>query len=230
MDDHLGLKFSGFADRGTLDRVVVSIFWIGGLICTKVKEEATIFKVYGGAWRCVAWHLDLKFSGLVDLGPMHQFCKIFPRFAQIWMRNPRVVGNLWRRVMALLCTLFSGFCCSKSLEDFYVLIFLWNLVRSFRNLEEEMAGIVKLVAILVYIVVLTLAALTGGWLRLDLRVRREMVSHHFFCFSALNVIVYFQISVQTSLTLSAFEFAISDFELHKPLYKAIRGMHWVIQA
>ena len=29
-------------------------------------------------------------------------------------------------------------------------------------MEEEMAGIVKLVAILVYIVVLTLAALTGG--------------------------------------------------------------------
>ena len=92
-----------------------------------------------------------------------------------------------------------------------------------------MAGIVKLVAILVYIVVLTLAALTGGWLHLDLRVRREMESHHFFFF-ALNVIVYFQTSVQTSLTLSAFEFAKSDFELHKPLYKAIQGMHWVIQA
>ena len=42
-----------------------------------------------------------------------------------------------------------------------------------------------------------------------------------FCFS----IFYFQTSVQTSLTLSAFEFAKSDFELHKPLYKAIRGMH-----
>ena len=39
-----------------------------------------------------------------------------------------------------------------------------------------------------------------------------MVSHHFFCFSALNVIFYFQTSVQTSLTLSAFEFAIFDFE------------------
>ena len=47
----------------------------------------------------------------------------------------------------------------------------------------------------------------------------------FFCFSALNVIFYFQTSVQTSLTLSAFELAKSDFELHKPLYKAIRGMH-----
>ena len=34
----------------------------------------------------------------------------------------------------------------------------------------------------------------------------------FFCFSALNVIFYFQTSVQTSLTLSAFEFAIFDFE------------------
>ena len=46
-----------------------------------------------------------------------------------------------------------------------------------------------------------------------------------FFFFALNVIVYFQTSVQTSLTLSAFEFAKSDFELHKPLYKAIQGMH-----
>ena len=35
----------------------------------------------------------------------------------------------------------------------------------------------------------------------------------FFCFSALNAIFYFQNSVQTSLTLSAFEFAKSDFEL-----------------
>ena len=51
----------------------------------------------------------------------------------------------------------------------------------------------------------------------------------FFCFSPLNSIFYFQTSVQTSLTLSAFEFAKSDFELHKPLYKAIRGMHRVIQ-
>ena len=33
----------------------------------------------------------------------------------------------------------------------------------------------------------------------------------FFCFSALNVIFYFQTSVQTSLTLSAFEFAKADF-------------------
>ena len=160
VDDHLGLKFSDFADRGTLDRVVVSVFWIGGLICIEVKE-ATIFKVYGGAWRRVAWHLDLKFSGLVDLGPMHQFCKIFPRFAQIWMRNPRVVGNFWWRVMATLCTLFSGFCCLKSLEDFCVLIFLWNLVRSFRNLEEETADIVKFVAILVFIVVLTVFEFSG---------------------------------------------------------------------
>ena len=47
----------------------------------------------------------------------------------------------------------------------------------------------------------------------------------FFRFSALDVIFYFQTLVQTSLTLSAFEFAKSDFELHKPLYKAILDMH-----
>jgi len=47
----------------------------------------------------------------------------------------------------------------------------------------------------------------------------------FFCFSALNAIFYFQNLVQNSLTLSAFEFVKSDFELHKPLYKATRGMH-----
>ena len=35
-----------------------------------MKEEATTFEAYGGAWRRVALHLDLKFSGLVDLGPM----------------------------------------------------------------------------------------------------------------------------------------------------------------
>ena len=114
----------------------------------------------------------------------------------------------------------------KVLRRFLWVDFLWNLVRSFRNLGWESAGFVELVAILVYIVVLMLAALTGGWLRLDLRVKREMVSHHFFCFS----IFYFQTLVQIFLTLSAFEFAKSDFELHKPLYKAIRGMHWVIQA
>ena len=100
------------------------------------------------------------------------------------MRNPRVCwefvavrGGAW----LLRCWwFFSGFCTSKSLEDFCGLIFLWNLVRSFRNLGWKIVDVVGLVTILVYIVVLTLAALTGGWLRLDLRVRREMVSHHFF--------------------------------------------------
>ena len=71
VDNHSGPKFSGFVDRGTLDRVVVSFFWIGGPIYTEVKEEATIFEAYGGAWRRVASHLDPKFSGLVDLGPMN---------------------------------------------------------------------------------------------------------------------------------------------------------------
>ena len=78
--------------------------------------------------------------------------------------------------------------CWRSFRVLYIKVFrrflwvdfLWNLVRNFRNPRWETAGVVGLVAILVYIVVLTLAALTGGWLRLDLRVRREMVSHHFF--------------------------------------------------
>ena len=93
-------------------------------------------------------------------------------------------GGAWRCVVALLLMIFSGFCTWKSLEDLCGLIFWWNLVRNFRN----PGGFVELVAILVYIVVLMLAALTGGWLRLDLRVKREMVSHHF------------QTSVQTFLT------------------------------
>ena len=71
VDDHLGLKFLGFADRGTLDWVVVSIFWIGGPICIEAKEEATIFEAYGGAWRHVAWHLNIKFLGFVDRGLMY---------------------------------------------------------------------------------------------------------------------------------------------------------------
>ena len=68
----------------------------------------------------------------------------------------------------------------KVLRRFLWVDFLWNLVRSFRNLGWESAGLVGLVAIFVYIVVLTLVALIGEWLRLDLRVKREMVSHHFF--------------------------------------------------
>ena len=34
-----------------------------------------------------------------------------------------ICGRAWQRVMAPLCTLFSGFCYSKSLEDFCGLIF-----------------------------------------------------------------------------------------------------------
>ena len=93
--------------------------------------------------------------------------------------SSRICGGAWRCVVAPLLMIFSGFCASKSLEDFCGLIFLWNLVRNFRNPGWESAGFVELVAILVYIVVLMLTALTGGWLRLDLSVKREMVSHHF---------------------------------------------------
>ena len=152
---------------------------------------------------------------------LHQFCKIFLRSAQIWMRNPRVAGFLWPCVAVRGGSVVDDFfwvLYIKVLRRFMWVDFLWNLVRNFRNPGWESAGFVELVAILVYIVVLMLAALTGGWLRLDLRVKREMMSHHF------------QTSVQTFLTLSAFEFAKYNFELHKPLYKAIRGMHWVIQA
>ena len=35
-----------------------------------LHRSDTIFEDYGGAWRRVASHLDLKFSSLVDLGPM----------------------------------------------------------------------------------------------------------------------------------------------------------------
>ena len=152
---------------------------------------------------------------------LHQFCKNFLRFAQIWMRNPRVAGNLWPCVAARGGSVVDDFfwvLCIKVLRRLLWVDFLWNLVRNFRNLGWKTADVVGLVAILVYIVVLMLTALTGEWLHLDLSVKREMVSHHF------------QISVQTFLTLSAFEFAKYNFELHKPLYKAIRDMHWVIQA
>ena len=50
VDDHLGMQFLGFVDRGTLDQVVVSIFWIGGPIYTEMKGEAMIFEAYGGTW------------------------------------------------------------------------------------------------------------------------------------------------------------------------------------
>ena len=43
------------------------------------------------------------------------------------MRNPRVVGNLWPCVAVrggFVAEDLSGFCTSKSLEDFYGLIFL----------------------------------------------------------------------------------------------------------
>ena len=43
-----------------------------------------------------------------------------------------------------------GFCTSKSLEDFFGLIFLRNLVRNFRNPGWETADVVGLVATLVY--------------------------------------------------------------------------------
>ena len=65
----LGLKFWHFVDLGPLDRVVRLVFSIGEPFCTDVKEEATTVDAYGGAWRSVASQLDLKFSGLVDLGP-----------------------------------------------------------------------------------------------------------------------------------------------------------------
>ena len=45
----LGLKFSGFENRGTLDRVAVSVHWIGDPIYIEVKEETTTFEAYGGA-------------------------------------------------------------------------------------------------------------------------------------------------------------------------------------
>ena len=57
--------------------------------------------------------------------------------------------------MAPLLMIFSGFCTSKSLEDFCRLIFCEILLEFFRNPEWETAGIVGLVAILVFIAVLT---------------------------------------------------------------------------
>ena len=75
------------------------------------------------------------------------------------MRNPWVslefCGRAWRCVVAPLLMIFSGFCTSKSLEDFCRLIFCEILLEFFRNPEWETAGIVGLVAILVFIVVLT---------------------------------------------------------------------------
>ena len=99
------------------------------------------------------------------------------------MRNPRVAGNLWRCVVVHGGSVVDDFfwvLYIKVLRKFMWVDFLWNLVRNFRNPGWESAGFVELVAILVYIVVLMLAALTGGWLHLDLTVKREMVSHHFF--------------------------------------------------
>ena len=52
--------------------------------------------------------------------------------------------------------------CIKVLRRLLWVDFLLNLVRNFRNPGWESAGFVELVAILVYIVVLMLAALTGG--------------------------------------------------------------------
>ena len=103
---------------------------------------------------------------------------------QTWMRNPRVCweflaargGAWWLRCWWFLFWVLY----IKVLRRFLWVDFLWNLVRSFRNLGWETVDVVGLITILVYIVVLMLAALTGGWLRLDLRVKREMVSHHFF--------------------------------------------------
>ena len=69
------------------------------------------------------------------------------------MRNLLVVGDLWLHVVVRGGSVvddLSGFCTLKSLEDFCGLIFLRNLVQSFRNPKWETAGIVGLVAILVF--------------------------------------------------------------------------------
>ena len=111
------------------------------------------------------------------------FVKIFSdlhRFEWEIRGSLGICGRAWRCVVPPLLMIFSWVFYVKVLRRFLWVDFLWNLVRSFRNLGWKTVDVVGLVTILVYIVVLTLAALTGGWLRLDLRVRREMVSHHFF--------------------------------------------------
>ena len=111
------------------------------------------------------------------------FVKFFLDLRRLEWETREFVGNLWPCVAVRGGSVVDDFfwvLYIKVLRRFLWVDFLWDLVRSFRNLEWETADVVGLLTILVYIVVLTLAALTGGWLRLDLRVRREMVSHHFF--------------------------------------------------
>ena len=68
-----------------------------------------------------------------------------------------------------------------SLQFFKGLFMRSNVTISFWQPDLYISLVsLNLVVISVYIVVLTLATLTGGWLRLDLRVKKEMVSHHFF--------------------------------------------------
>ena len=111
------------------------------------------------------------------------FVKFFLDLHRLEWETREFVGNLWPFVVVRGGSVVDDFfwvLYIKVLRRFLCVDFLWNLVRSFRNLGWESAGLVELVAILVYIVILTLAALTEGWQRLDLRVKREMVRHHFF--------------------------------------------------
>ena len=122
------------------------------------------------------------------------------------MRNLQVVGNLWQRIMAPLCTPFSGFCCSKSLEDFCGLIFceiLSEVLKIWKRRQQALSTCCHFS--------LHCGSDAGCSNRrvTAFRLEGQKVDGEplFFCFSALNAIFYFQTSVQTSLTLSAFEFA-----------------------
>ena len=64
--------------------------------------------------------------------------------------------------MAPLLMIFFGFCTLKSLEDFCGLIFCEILSEVLEIWDGNPQASLNLVAISVYIMVLTLAALTGG--------------------------------------------------------------------
>ena len=67
----------------------------------------------GGAWRGVAWHLDLKFSGLVDLrGCRVSFVKFLTslhKFKGLFRGVSKDFGGAWQRIRPFLGLKFSGF-------------------------------------------------------------------------------------------------------------------------
>ena len=115
--DLLSLKFSGFVDRGTLDRVAVYVFWIGGLIYTEVKEEATIFRSLW--WRVEARGLAsgpeiFRFgrSWADGLSGCISFVKFFSdlhRFEWEIRGSLEICGRAWWCVMAPLLKIFLSF-------------------------------------------------------------------------------------------------------------------------